>query len=494
MLLSNAKSSHLSLVVAVTLFVAMDLVVLGINYGIVWRVDRDALVINLAGRQRMLTQRIPKALLLLQAAPDGETEQHALHELNESTRLFTETLKAFRVGGWVTRGDGRMTTIPPLDGRAVRRLLDAMQTQWDAIERPVTLLSHPAPELPRPSFESVAQVAFMHTPALLDIANQLTTHIQARSMQLTRNLRAIQTLAFGLALVNFLIILRLLRRRYLLAMQGQESLRQLIDQIGAGVCLLNEKGEIIAANKAAGVLVGRAPEHLRGIRFEHLLTREENVWVSRLPTGRVKAIDVVYGDFRDPSAHRSTQAPRTRGSLVTLLDVSSRHTERNLLRHLANHDALTGLPNRRLLYDRTEQALAQARRAHSKVGVALLDLDDFKPINDLYGHAVGDLILRQVAERLSAAVREVDTLARVGGDEFVGLFPGPIEEDELSNLAARLSACFQEPFDAYGQQIMMHASIGLAEYPAHGGTVEALLIAADQAMYKSKHRQVSPEC
>ncbi len=494
MLLSNAKSSHLSLVVAVTLFVALDLLVLGINYGIVWRVDRDALVINLAGRQRMLTQRIPKALLLLQAAPDEETEQRVMQELDESTRLFAETLKAFRDGGWVARGDGRMTMIPPLDGRKVRSLLDAMRAQWDEIERSVTLLSHPAPELPKPSFESVSQVAFLHTPALLDIANQLTTHIQARSMRLTRNLRTVQTVAFGLALVNFLIIMRLLRRRYRLAMQGQESLRQMIDQIGAGVCLLNEKGEIVAANKAAGVLVGRAPEHLRGVRFEHLLTREENVWVSRLPTGRVKAIDVVYGDFQDPSVRRSAQTSSRRGSLVTLLDVSSRHTERNLLRHLANHDALTGLPNRRLLYDRTEQALAQARRYHSKVGIALLDLDDFKPINDHQGHAVGDLILRQVAERLSAAVREVDTLARVGGDEFVGLFPGPIEEGELSNLAARLKECFQEPFESYGQQITVHASIGLAEYPVNGETVEALLIAADRAMYKAKHRQASPEC
>ncbi|TAK90744.1 MAG: diguanylate cyclase [Burkholderiaceae bacterium] len=484
---SRTESSHFLLVAAVTLFVVLDLSVLAINYGIVWRVDQDTVVINIAGRQRMLTERMTKALLLLQDATNPEAARSARDELRDSAQQFTQTLAAFQHGGPVIYSNGKKFTIPPLADADTAEMLATGQRLWAGIEPLIQpLLPATLPPPGKNDADLITAIAVMRRdgPALVRTMNQLTTQIEMHATRSTRYLRAVHTGAFLLALANFVVILTLLRRRYREALRGLEVLRDLIDQIGAGVCLVDDQGRILAANKAAGALIGRDAARLQGMLFERLLERDEDVWVSHLPDGNVRALDVVHGSFN---------AAQISGTVMTLLDVSSRYTERNLLRHLANHDQLTGLPNRRLLYDRMLQALAHARRSHSKIGVALIDINGFKSINDQYGHAAGDAVLCQVAQRLAAAVREGDTLARVGGDEYVGLFPGPIETAELDHLMQRLHECFSQPFETDIAQVKLtvRASIGLAEYPRDGETTDTLLRAADKAMYRIKHSEAA---
>ncbi len=157
------------------------------------------------------------------------------------------------------------------------------------------------------------------------------------------------------------------------------------------------------------------------------------------------------------------------------------------LRHLAFHDSLTGLPNRALFTDRVESALARARRRGGEVVILLIDLDDFKPVNDRLGHASGDELLREVGRRLQRCVREADTSARLGGDEFALLLEEPVT-DGFVNVARRVVRAMQAPCNLDGQQVVVRASVGVAV--DRGGAHESgeLLREADVAMYAAKQR------
>ncbi|MCY7366211.1 MAG: EAL domain-containing protein [Frankiaceae bacterium] len=175
------------------------------------------------------------------------------------------------------------------------------------------------------------------------------------------------------------------------------------------------------------------------------------------------------------------------GALIIHTDVTLlRRTERALT-HQAQHDRLTGLPNRALLDDRLAQALADARRNGNHVCVAFLDLDHFKRINDSLGHAGGDALLVEVAARLQSAVREVDTLARYAGDEFVVVWADLATREEVGPLGARLARTLELPVEVSGTLVQISASIGVAT-ALPGQTGEEVLLAADAAMYDAKRR------
>jgi len=168
------------------------------------------------------------------------------------------------------------------------------------------------------------------------------------------------------------------------------------------------------------------------------------------------------------------------GMIVILLEDQVRRSE-----YLAYHDELTGLPNRRLLEDRLEQALSRADRMGNKVAVLLLDLDHFKQVNDTYGHRIGDLTLQQVVMRLATRMRASDTLARSGGDEFT-VVSEVADAEGAQVLVSNLEMAFTVPFKLEGKLIHTGLSIGLALYPDDGRDPDHLYAAADQAMYASK--------
>ncbi|MGQ9861856.1 MAG: diguanylate cyclase domain-containing protein [Thiobacillaceae bacterium] len=154
--------------------------------------------------------------------------------------------------------------------------------------------------------------------------------------------------------------------------------------------------------------------------------------------------------------------------------------------HLATHDALTGLPNRLLLEDRIDQAIAHARRERRKLGVMFIDLDGFKRVNDSLGHAAGDALIRAVAGRIQAGIRAEDTVARVGGDEFVVVGGGAQSVDDLIHVAENLIATISRPYELGGQQIYIGCSIGISFYPDDGDAAQTLIEHADVAMYHAK--------
>jgi diguanylate cyclase (GGDEF)-like protein/PAS domain S-box-containing protein len=174
------------------------------------------------------------------------------------------------------------------------------------------------------------------------------------------------------------------------------------------------------------------------------------------------------------------------GILLTLHDVTERKLLEQRLAQLALHDALTNLPNRRLFEDRAEQALAASQRAGCSVGVLLIDLDDFKPVNDRFGHPAGDGVLVEVARRLSAAVRDVDTVARFGGDEFVVLLPAVQHHDDVREIRDRLYRVLEQPHTIAGKPVLVTASIGTSLMTSDDDRVSDLLHHADTDMYAVK--------
>ncbi|WP_155837492.1 diguanylate cyclase domain-containing protein [Herminiimonas sp. CN] len=195
----------------------------------------------------------------------------------------------------------------------------------------------------------------------------------------------------------------------------------------------------------------------------------------------VRARDTLELRVQERTAELATANQRLQAEIQERLQAEKQ------IRHLADHDALTDLPNRRLLEDRLRQAMAAARRSGNQVAVMFIDLDSFKPINDLLGHRVGDLLLQAVAKRLRGLLRAVDTVARIGGDEFVLVLPDMHSQSTSSGESAkRILAALVQPYQIDGNILTVTPSIGISHYPEHGSNVDALIARADDAMYRAK--------
>ncbi len=282
--------------------------------------------------------------------------------------------------------------------------------------------------------------------------------------------------------------------------------RGVIEGLGVGVTLHGPKGQILHANTAAltllrtpeAQLLGRDSIDLEGDALgeegEPLGAAADPVRVV-IATGR-PVRDAVMGLRRGGSGERTwmlvSAEPRFApdGGLseivCTFNDITERRRAHEQIRHLAYHDALTQLPNRELFVDRLGVALVQGQRHKRGVALLFIDLDDFKLVNDGLGHTVGDAVLRTLAQRLKNAVREADTVARFGGDEFTVLLPGEAEVENLTRIAGKLHDAIRRPINVEGREFSLTASIGGTAFPRDGRDIETLIRNADVAMYRAK--------
>ena len=221
-----------------------------------------------------------------------------------------------------------------------------------------------------------------------------------------------------------------------------------------------------------------APELESSLRNEHEATFISGPWNHRKKDGTRIQVD---------TASHSILFEGSKARFTLAQDVTERQQLHERLVHQASHDALTGLPNRLLLTDRMEQTLASAARYGNLAAVVCLDLDRFKQVNDTYGHAVGDLCLKKLAERLCARLRASDTVARSGGEEFTVLLSGLATAADAEVVVAELLTGIRQPFSVEGYNLEVSASIGIALYPSDGTDAQALWRAADTAMYRAKH-------
>lgn len=223
---------------------------------------------------------------------------------------------------------------------------------------------------------------------------------------------------------------------------------------------------------------GDIEEHVR-MRMERARERKAHVFERTRPNGTVLEIRGV---------------PLAGGGFVTTyLDVTEQRRQQALIARLAHHDPLTELPNRALMLDRLKQGLARVRRGDA-MALFYIDLDRFKPVNDTYGHATGDRLLVEVAHRFRSATRETDTVARIGGDEFVVLQSNVRHISDIDVLAGRLLMAISGTYELDDITVEIGASIGIAIAPVDGYDADELLCKADRALYRSKSAGGSDYC
>lgn len=292
-----------------------------------------------------------------------------------------------------------------------------------------------------------------------------------------------------------------MRRSHAQLADKETRIRAIFDNVDDGIAVINTAGAIEAVNPGTERIFGYPANELIGRNVLMLIPSpagdgHDEPIQSYLQTDGTAAI----GTAREVIAVRKdgTQFPMDlrvsemrlgddRLFIGTMRDITERKLAEEKIFHLATHDSLTDLPNRNLLQDRVQQAISRAQR-HDGVKVALLfiDLDGFKPINDTYGHDIGDRLLVEVANRIRGIVRSEDTVARHGGDEFIVALPNVSPTTESTVVIEKLLQTLSAPYRIQDMELHISASIGLALYPDHGTNVETLLKKSDAAMYAAK--------
>ena len=288
------------------------------------------------------------------------------------------------------------------------------------------------------------------------------------------------------------------QRRSTQALHASEArYRTLFERNLAGVFRSNLEGRILECNESFARIFGYAsPEealHKPALDF-YLRPGDRKAFLTRISDRHTVSNYEMCARRRDGTPvwvlENATlvEGPDGTRSLIegTVIDITERKRAEEQVKHLAFHDALTGLPNRLLLNDRLTIALAQSHRSRQKLAVLYLDLDRFKVINDSLGHTIGDELLRRVAERLRACVREGDTVARLGGDEFVILISRISSDRDADTVAQKILAAIRLPFGVEQRDFFLTTSLGISLYPNDGIDAETLLQNADTAMYRAK--------
>ena len=279
----------------------------------------------------------------------------------------------------------------------------------------------------------------------------------------------------------------------------EDRFRETFDNASVGIMHSSLDRRVLMVNRKFCEMVGYSAEELQqGLvrRIHHPEDTDADQHLEkRLVAGEIDSFSFEKRYVRKDGsmfwAHRTVSlagdgAGKPRYFIRIIEDISTRKQAELQLRQLAHHDTLTGLPNRTLFYDRLTQSLMQARRNDEMVGVMFLDLDRFKLINDTLGHAMGDLLLRQVAHRLIACVRASDTVSRLSGDEF-GIILGEMATARTAQpVAEKIVRMFQAPFVLADEARHVTMSIGISLYPTDAKDEETLIKAADVAMYRAK--------
>jgi len=271
--------------------------------------------------------------------------------------------------------------------------------------------------------------------------------------------------------------------------------RLLFEQNAAGVCLTSSDGRIIDCNATFAAMIGYSQDELKNRDLHDFLER-----------GR-EAVEDIRNRLSEASTVRGLEIPVRRrdaqqiyllanvSSLghgaktllhITAVDISERKRAQQAVEFQAYHDPLTGLPNRRLFVERLEMSLKSAKRARASVAVLFIDLDRFKTINDTLGHDVADALLVEIAQRLKSCVRQTDTVARHGGDEFTIILPDLHQPEDAAQVAEKILERVIEPVLIGRHSIEVSVSIGIAIHPFDGTEIETLLRNADDAMYRAK--------
>ena len=294
------------------------------------------------------------------------------------------------------------------------------------------------------------------------------------------------------------------KRLELKIQEGRSQNAVIAENLPCGLAMLNAGLDIQYVNLTLASTFARAAASLVGANVSQLYHMPALALVVQHATAALadqvvrfqtdyQGADGATQHLQVTLAPRKTHDGQINGLVMVVDDVSELVRTQNaliasakLLQHLSQHDPLTGLPNRDLFRDSLQQALATARRQLTRLALVFIDLDNFKPVNDRFGHQMGDRVLQEAAARMRQAVRESDLVARIGGDEFVLLLPLVDSEQDAMTVALKVREQLAAPMVIDGQEVHISCSSGIAVYPDHGGDADQLMSLADSAMYCAK--------
>lgn len=281
-----------------------------------------------------------------------------------------------------------------------------------------------------------------------------------------------------------------------------EKYRVLLDESSDPIFTFSPVGLYHYVNRAFAEGVGKSPEDIIGKTIWDVFSKDEAdkryaivKWVFENGTSRVIEVRVPRSNG-DHYFVTTVKPILDAGGAVDYViciskDITERKSMEEKMKRVAEHDGLTELPNRALFSDRLQNAIALARRDNLRLALMFVDLDDFKPINDTFGHHAGDLLLQAVAKRMLECTRESDTFGRIGGDEFVVLLPRIAQAEDALSVAEKMRLALAQPFDIQGYgNLKVSSSIGVAIFPDHGEDELTLSRNADNAMYQAKSRGI----
>ncbi len=279
--------------------------------------------------------------------------------------------------------------------------------------------------------------------------------------------------------------------------ESEERFRHFFEKNTSVMLLIEpDSGAIVAANRSALAYYGYPSERILGASIDLLNTMAPQA----IAQERQRALSedrnyfnfqhrLANGELRDVEVYSTPIQQGGQSILISIVhDITARKQAEDHILHMAQHDGLTGLANRALFNDRLQRAIASAVRDQTGLALMFIDLDKFKPVNDQFGHAVGDLLLQEVAQRMRACVRDSDTLARIGGDEFVVLLRDVAGAHEALAVAEKIRVSMEQAFVLAEHSLNISCCVGVALYPQHGEDDLILSKHADAAMYQAKVR------
>lgn len=474
MLNQDRRSSRIG-IMAVTLFLLFDFSALALNYWVSLEIEQQAIAINLAGRQRMLSQRMVKALLQIEdARRNGQDFAASLSELKLTFDLFDNTLQGFAHGHTTRGGANEVLFLDPVSDERSKQMVDQAVAIWAPYRIQIKALIDADDSNLGAVLPPVVNSAKQHNLELLELMNGLTTELEGHTQHDAGKIRIYQGV---FALINIFWAIWFYTWRVRAFNRRHNLLDNIIDKATASVMAVDESGVIIQANQTAEIMFGYDGGELVGRRIADLVMGPEDKLVGQRKDGST---------FFAQVGRNQAMLDAQRLLITTVLDVTQHHQAEERLSSLAYYDPLTRLPNRLLFDDRLRLEITHSLRRHLLLAVMFVDLDDFKPVNDTYGHEVGDLLLQEVAERLKNCLRESDTVSRRGGDEFTVIITDIDSHQHCERIAGLILSQLALPFHIENLELKIGASIGISLFPTDGSDAELLIKHADDAMYQAK--------
>jgi diguanylate cyclase (GGDEF)-like protein/PAS domain S-box-containing protein len=436
-----------------------------------------------------------RATRFVMSIVDITARREAETRLVSSERRYRALVEASPSLIWMCDGDGKLTFVSTRGSRGLygyepRHMLGKHVTAFNA------------PDFSRRDFLRRFLPVFHGLPVYDIEAN----HVSRTGKSLHVTVSALPTLDVDgkvesvLGICTDITALKGRERELHVALRNQQVI---FDAAGEGIAFLRG-GVIESANRALAKMLGVTREWLIGRQVREILARPgdwediRRVTYAAREQGEAANHEVMMRAPDSDTGGRSVWCQLTSRvgdegdgeaaatMILVLTDITTLKRREELAWHQANHDELTGLPNRRLLVENARRLLSVAMRRRRLAALMLLDLDGFKEVNDVFGHAHGDTLLRRVALRLSSVLREYDLVARTGGDEFVVLLPEIDELQVANHVAEKLIGAAADNIEDTGRSVRIRASVGIALFPADGQDFDSLMVRADAAMYAAK--------